>query len=376
MKRKLSILHVIMGYPPRLGGAENQAKLIAEHQAKKGHKVSVFTRFETGLKRKELKNNVLVYRSFFTNFKASKEITSIIIGVKLFFKHNEFDVVQVHQGHVLASVISLVCFFIKKPCFIKIANSGEKFDLKILEKRAFIGKYALKIMLKTNPYFVSITNQITEELKTLNVSKNHIFEIPNGVLLNENITSTRKRFDSKNICFLGRLEPIKRPEMIIKFSEQFEEDVSFHIYGEGSLKNQLTMLNKNKKIKNLFIHGSVDNVSNILSNATLLVLPSLTEGMSNSLLEALSHALPVIATNIPQNRFIIENDLNIKAGSLIDSESHEAWTSKIKFLLRNYDEYNLLSSNSLKLSKIFDIKRTSCMYTNTYLKIINSELFC
>ena len=98
--------------------------------------------------------------------------------------------------------------------------------------------------------------------------------------------------------------------------------------------------------------------------------------MSNSLLEALSHALPVIATNIPQNRFIIENDLNIKAGSLIDSESHEAWTSKIKFLLRNYDEYNLLSSNSLKLSKIFDIKRTSCMYTNTYLKIINSELFC
>ncbi len=366
----LSILHVIMGYPPRIGGAENQAELIAENQSKNGHKVTVFTRFENGFKRKETIRNVSIQRFFYTNFKGSKEITAIIIGFKLLFNHKKYDVIQVHQGHFLSSVISFVCKLIKKPCFIKIANSGEKFDLNILQNTRFIGKIALKILLKSKPYFVSITKQISTELKRYQVSEQYIFEIPNGVAISKKKFDVKKRFNSRNVCFFGRLEGIKRPDMIIKLSEYFDESYEFHIYGDGSLKEKLTQLCNTKKITNAFVHGGINNINEILLDSSLVILPSLTEGMSNSLLEAISFGVPIVATDIPQNKFITNNDLNLPAGELINPDDVMQWVLSIRNLLEDFDKYYEFSKNSISLSKIYDIKKTSKMYLDAYSEIL------
>ena len=51
--------------------------------------------------------------------------------------------------------------------------------------------------------------------------------------------------------------------------------------------------------------GVFDNVDELLTAADLFVLPSLEEGMSLAMLEAMATGLPIVATDIPGNREIV-----------------------------------------------------------------------
>ncbi|MFO0901400.1 MAG: glycosyltransferase family 4 protein [Pirellulales bacterium] len=53
--------------------------------------------------------------------------------------------------------------------------------------------------------------------------------------------------------------------------------------------------------------GSFDDVQDILNAADVFVLPSYQEGMSVSLLEAMAAGVPVVATDIPGNRLIVDH---------------------------------------------------------------------
>ena len=128
--------------------------------------------------------------------------------------------------------------------------------------------------------------------------------------------------------------------MIIKLSEYFDESYKFHIYGDGSLKEKLMQLCNSKKITNAFVHGAINNINEILLDSSLVILPSLTEGMSNSLLEAISFGVPIVATDIPQNKFITNNDLNLPAGKLINPDDTMQWVLSIRNLLEDFDEYD------------------------------------
>lgn len=56
--------------------------------------------------------------------------------------------------------------------------------------------------------------------------------------------------------------------------------------------------------------GAFDDLTDILTAADAFVLPSYEEGMSMALLEAMSARVPVVATDIPGNRKLIEHRVN------------------------------------------------------------------
>jgi len=58
----------------------------------------------------------------------------------------------------------------------------------------------------------------------------------------------------------------------------------------------------------IILPGSFDEVSDLLAAADAFVLPSYQEGMSLSLLEAMAANVPVVATDIPGNRDLIQED--------------------------------------------------------------------
>ena len=66
----------------------------------------------------------------------------------------------------------------------------------------------------------------------------------------------------------------------------------------------------NPEISNIFFLGEQTNIQNYYQLADLFVLPSLTEGFSNSLLEAMSCALPVVATKVSGTDQIISHNNN------------------------------------------------------------------
>ena len=95
----------------------------------------------------------------------------------------------------------------------------------------------------------------------------------------------------------------------------------------------------------------------------IFVLPTLREGLSNSLLEAMAAGVPVIATNIEENKEIIKNK---KDGILVQPKDISAISRAIIKLLKNK---NLAKNAIKKIRSKYNIKNMINQLDNIYLKI-------
>ncbi|MFT5728837.1 MAG: glycosyltransferase involved in cell wall biosynthesis [Desulforhopalus sp.] len=105
-----------------------------------------------------------------------------------------------------------------------------------------------------------------------------------------------------NIVAVGRLSPEKGFNVLLKAIARVVEnggDVSLVIFGEGRLRRKLEelilQLGLQGRVK---MSGFVSNVAATFSCFDLLVMPSLTEGLPITLLEAMRGKLPVIASKV------------------------------------------------------------------------------
>ena len=69
---------------------------------------------------------------------------------------------------------------------------------------------------------------------------------------------------------------------------------------------QLKLLIKRMNLKNnVILLGEKNDISNIYKSIDLFILSSITEGCSNSLIEAMAHGVPCVSTNVGESKYII-----------------------------------------------------------------------
>lgn len=79
------------------------------------------------------------------------------------------------------------------------------------------------------------------------------------------------------------------------------------LVGDGPARDDLFELILDLELRHsISMPGSFDDVGELLQAADLFVLPSHEEGMSLSLLEAMAAGLPIVASDIPGNRLLID----------------------------------------------------------------------
>jgi glycosyltransferase involved in cell wall biosynthesis len=103
---------------------------------------------------------------------------------------------------------------------------------------------------------------------------------------------------------IGRLSPEKGHRYlidaiakVISWAPQLKLKVI--IAGEGPLEGKLkTQIVKQRVEKHISLIGQCSNVGLLFSIADLFVLPSLSEGSPNALLESMAACVPIVATNV------------------------------------------------------------------------------
>ncbi|WP_277935107.1 glycosyltransferase [Parablautia muri] len=116
----------------------------------------------------------------------------------------------------------------------------------------------------------------------------------------------RERYEGvreKTIVAVGRVDENKNHEMIIRaFAEIAQEfsDYKLIIYGDGECRKKLMELVEEKKLsEQVLLPGSIDNVADAIYKAHIFVLSSNSEGVPNTLIEAMVMGLAVISTDCP-----------------------------------------------------------------------------
>jgi len=114
---------------------------------------------------------------------------------------------------------------------------------------------------------------------------------------------------------VGRLDPVKAQvhlarafSMLIQRRPELRDVLRLVIVGEGSERAEVTrVLNDAGLLDRAWLPGERDDVANVLRGLDVFVLPSLAEGVSNTVLEAMATGLPVVATAVGANPYLVDD---------------------------------------------------------------------
>ncbi len=125
------------------------------------------------------------------------------------------------------------------------------------------------------------------------------------------------------ILFLGRFSPEKNCHLLIEAYEKIDTWVKLVLAGGANPTDEyFRRVARHASARvHLLDYASGDKFEELLTNAMLFVLPSDMEGLSLALLEAMGAGICVLASDIPENRELVEGaGFLFRPGDVIDLE--------------------------------------------------------
>jgi glycosyltransferase involved in cell wall biosynthesis len=164
--------------------------------------------------------------------------------------------------------------------------------------------------------------------------------------------------DSRIILCVGRLDEQKGHAYLVEAAELLRDrhpDVAVLIVGEGPLRGRLEgQIHDAGLEKTVRLLGERRDIARLLSIADLFVMPSLFEGLPIALLEAMASSRPIVATDVPGIRGVIDDGVD---GLLVPPRDASALAKAIEFILGNGGRAASLGNMSgSKARKKYDIR--------------------
>lgn len=359
------------GIPAIMGGVERHVEEVAVRLAKQGHDVTVYTRANyTDERMTEYKGVKLIsFRSVPT-----KHLDAISHTFATIFHAARANNDIVHFHSIGPS--SLIWFFkLLKPRTPVVAtfHSRDYFH----KKWGIVARTYLKIseflLCKTADEVVAVSRGISEFAN----KKYHInpIYIPNGITMpnNKEAEEIKKWGLEKGnyILAVTRLIRHKGIHYLIDAYSKINTDKKLVIVGSGFHSDDYVkeLHSKASNNKNIIFtgaqHGEILN--ELFSNAYLFAQPSEAEGLSIALLEGMSYGLPVLVSDIMENKEVIEN-----TGFKFTSKNVTDLKEKLEILLKmeNIENYGTMARNRVHKHYNWDTiaEDLSYLYRKTILK--------
>jgi sugar transferase (PEP-CTERM/EpsH1 system associated) len=170
--------------------------------------------------------------------------------------------------------------------------------------------------------YVTVSRQLADWLQqTDGVAPNRVTHICNGVDI-ERFSPVPKTPGPFVIGTVARLQAVKDQQALLRAvallldrQPQLRDNLRLRLVGDGPERQTLEALAVELGIADVTtMPGFSDDVPGVLRSFDVFVLPSLNEGISNTILEAMACGLPVVATNVGGNPELVQDGVT---GSLI-----------------------------------------------------------
>lgn len=325
----------------RRGGAERVISILANNYAERGYGVDILTLLDDS-NDYVLNSNIIVKPIFNKNQSRIKQSLTWILTIRKYVRKNKPDTIVSFIARI--NIITLLaCLGLNKKVIVSERNDPRADGRSIIVKMATWLLYPIAscVVFQTKWAQFCFSKKIQ--------SKSMI--IPNPINVVSKVSSKKE----KKIIAVGRLFEQKNHEMLIRAFKKVHEDYpdyKLYIYGEGELREKLTLqIQQLKLVETVFMPGNVLKIHEKMADAEIFVLSSNYEGLSNALLEAMTIGLPCISTDCAGSNEIIINGEN---GILIPIGSEKELIKSIKLLISNQNLRCKLSLASIKTAKSFN----------------------
>ena len=227
-------------------------------------------------------------------------------------------------------------------------------------------KFGEKVAAKYADEIIVLSNNVKEYFKKNYNRETHF--IPNGVnepiIRGPNIIREKYGLDKNSyILFLARIVPEKGLHYLIETYKQINTDKKLVIAGGASHTSDYLRKIKNmvNDSPNIIMTGFVQGkeLEELYSNCYLYCLPSDVEGMPLSLLEAMSYGCECLASDIEENKQVIDKygysfkkadvkDLKDKLTKIIEIKKNNEQGEISNYIEKKYN-WNVVVEKTIKL---------------------------
>ena len=193
-----------------------------------------------------------------------------------------------------------------------------------------------------------------------------VVQIPNAVDPTLFPKKATKRFENQ-IIYAGRLSKEKGIDILLQTAKILPSKYNLIILGNGPEENNVRDMANLKTNVHYLGYQSKQNTISLIRGSDLLVQPSLMEGLSSTLLEAMACETCVVASDVGGNPEIIDND---NTGILVKPNNREELLDKILDLMKNNEKRSKLATAGLKVVEKYNWKRIGRLYLDIYESII------
>ena len=376
-KRKpIRILHVLHSFD--VGGLENGVVNLINHMDRSSfsHAICSITRMGKLANRLNQKDIELIELG-----KSAGQDWALPFRLARLFKKMEPDIVHTRNWGTIDGIVGARLSRIPIVIHGEHGRTMEEVD-RVNRKR----KIVRRILQPFVDRFVTVSWELRDWLcATMGISEKKIKVICNGVdsekfcpPLDKNAIRLRYGFrkDEFLIGTVGRLDPVKDHETLIRTIPLLKDrfpNVRLLIIGGGACYSQILGLVEALGLKKqVILFGERDDVSSLMQIMDLFVLNSLSEGISNTILEAMATGLPVVASNVGGN---LELVLEGETGYLIPARSIDALRKAIDSYLVNHgkaDQHGAAARQ--RIEEKFSLHKMILSYERFYRALARHKL--
>lgn len=266
---------------------------------------------------------------------------------------DEIDIVYVSMLKHDAYTATKICQQLGIPVVLRAEGGGDTGDCN-WQTTARFGPI-IQRRCKTADAVIAPSRAVADELQAAGYPADKLHLIPNGVALPAKPTTDSQQLartalaeanhdlvaapEESVVVYTGRLDRNKGLyDLVNAWSEVTKNSPGCRLWlvGEGPDRDQLFQQIKDLDLRGqVVLPGAFDDVEEVLRAANLFILPSYFEGLSISLMEAMAHQVPVIASDIPGNHDIIQSGIN---GNLVPAGDVSALSHAIQDALAKPDQ--------------------------------------
>ncbi len=321
---------------PNGGGIQHQILGLATEIAKQGHEVHVICR---AVEESELPESGVTFHPVDINPK--KGILS-----RLTFSRKAVGLIDSINPDVVSAFERFSAYFPSLHSY-PMSFTAENYDAFRYYRTFAINYNPINILvhpwkrrleegiMRRSRLVVALTHSIADYLRSVGI--HHVNVIPNGVFSREYANYGDRRY----VLYAGRLDAPKRVDLLIRAYwelKEFRDEYPLKVVGRGPHKNSLIKL-----VQDLGLSGCVEfkhwlpktELRTYLGRCTVFVLPSDYETFGISLLEAMACSKPVVASDIPGPREIVDESVN---GLLFERGNASDLAAKLRACLQNPPE--------------------------------------